>query len=154
MAKVIKGNQQIRMTNAFGAATAAAAESTLPTFTTATEDVSTIKTPATANHLYADSTVPCFFRRPSFTPDGSLLITPAGIHRPVSSATLGNDTSMLGSSFCTHVFLRDHLQTPIVSLVGLEDPSVAVRCSPILYKLVEHGGEEAKQNSLFSGDYR
>jgi chromatin assembly factor 1 subunit B len=43
-------------------------------------------------------------------------------------------------SFCTHIFSRAQLSIPIVSLVGLEDPSIAVRCSPVLYKLIDPSG--------------
>lgn len=168
MAKVIKSNQQIRMTCPYGAAASAAASAaadlTAPAFSTALQDPSTAsaKPPlAPANHLYADSTVPCFFRRPAFSPDGSLLITPAGVYRPLhpssSSADLAAAAAAAGPSFCTHVFLRDQLQSPIVSLVGLEDPSVAVRCCPLLYQPVDHAkasdGSPAAE-PLFGGTYR
>ena len=36
------------------------------------------------NNLFADATVPSFFRRPTFTPDGNLIIAPTGIHRPIT----------------------------------------------------------------------
>lgn len=164
LAKVTsKGNQQIRMSAPLGAATSALADSAPPSFSTSAEDAAVAASkPATptGSHLYADSNVPCFFRRPSFTPDGSLLITPTGIHRPVVSSA-GSTSG--GTSFCTHVFLRGHLQSPVLSLVGLEDPSVAVRCCPLLYELVKHSpqhleGEgdktESKQEPLFGGTYR
>eukprot|EP01031_Cornospumella_fuschlensis_P035564 gene35564-43127_t len=67
-----------------------------------------------------------FFRRASFTPDGNFIIAPTGVCAAPSG--LGQ------KSYATHVFHRDHLQMPFMSLAGLPDPSVAVRCSPVLYK--------------------
>ncbi len=117
-----------------------------------------------SKNLYADSTVPSFFRRPCFSPDGNILITPTGIHRSISHPlddTKASGTSesnarnpALSNSFCTHIYSRDHLVSPIVSLIGLEDPSVSVRCSPILYKLVKSEESEANPSSVIKGDYR
>ena len=157
MAKLVtKGNQQIRMTNPYGSAISSATDAAPPTFSTSLEDTSVVKTPAAVSHLYADSTVPCFFRRPAFTPDGSLLITPTGIHRPLTTQSPEDARSSDAvPSFCTHVFLRDHLQSPIVSLVGLEEPSVAIRCCPLLFKrVVDNSNERVVSGSLFEGDYR
>ena len=171
MAKLVtKGNQQIRMTNPHGAAISAAIDNTLPTFSTSVDSAAEATKPlaAATQHLYADSNVPCFFRRPSFSPDGSLLITPTGVSGTSSSSTATEDASSSpGPSFCTHLFLRDHLQSPIVSLVGLEEPSVGVRCCPLLYELVSHdhdtGGNSegvsgdvkmSQPKSLFGGEYR
>lgn len=107
-------------------------------------------------NLFADYTVQSYFRRPDFTPDGTLLIAPTGIHRPTQQAlpVLAKPQSTDNSaSFCTHIFWRDHLQAPIVSLTGLEDPSVAVRCCPILYKLVKSDGEQVP-DIMVAGKYR
>ena len=100
------------------------------------------------NNLFADATVPSFFRRPTFTPDGNLIIAPTGIHRPITIPEIlkGESTGegvqgtpnksssspeVEGSKgkFCTHIFSRYDPTTPIMSLTGLEEPSVAVRCS-------------------------
>eukprot|EP00602_Paraphysomonas_sp_CaronLab_P002449 CAMPEP_0185037110 /NCGR_PEP_ID=MMETSP1103-20130426/31071_1 /TAXON_ID=36769 /ORGANISM="Paraphysomonas bandaiensis, Strain Caron Lab Isolate" /LENGTH=441 /DNA_ID=CAMNT_0027574935 /DNA_START=264 /DNA_END=1589 /DNA_ORIENTATION=+ len=104
--------------------------------------------PAKATNLFADSSVPCFFRRPAFTPDGSLLITPTGLFRPSQDAP---DST---PSFATHIFRRGDMQAPAVSLTGLEDPSVAVRCSPVLYRHVRHRDDKEDPITLFKGDYR
>lgn len=109
-------------------------------------------------NLYADSYVPSFFRRLTFTPDGQLLLTPTGIHRPPSNVSHSK-------SFCTHVYSRQQLMqnssanssatnsgssiSPCLSLIGLEDPSVAVRCCPRLFKL-----QQSASPSLIPGDYR
>jgi len=115
-------------------------------------------------NLFADYTVQSFFRRPDFTPDGSLLLAPTGIHRsPPAAAGAGagaatgkNAAAATTTTFCTHVFWREHLQSPILSLTGLEDPSVCVRCCPLLYKLVETPGAGAGSvpESMVTGKYR
>ena len=56
-------------------------------------------------------------------------------------------------NFCTHVFSRWDLSSPILSLAGLDEPSVGVRFSPVLYKLVTPRPDTDPQ-SLIPGDYR
>ena len=97
------------------------------------------------------------YRRLCFTPDGSLLITPTGIHRPpasnLESVASINAGGYVGSkSFCTHIFNRNHLSSPCISLVGIDEPSVAVRCCPRMFKLIPSTSEDCKP--LISGDYR
>ena len=63
----------------------------------------------------------------------------------IFNRALANDTTK-SASYCTHVFSRACFQTanvsasggclPIYSLVGLDEPSLAVRCNPRLYSLV------------------
>ena len=136
-----------------------------------------------AKNLFADSTVPCFFwwvafshcynythitityvmscswRRPTFTPDGALLILPTGIFRSTPSTNASSSGKKSSQSFCTYIISRNNLTTPIICLVGLEEPSIAVRCSPALYKMVEYKDdiEAANNNSgknLLNGKYR
>ena len=128
------------------------------------------ETKAKGTHLFADSTVESFFRRPRFSPDGALLVAPTGLYKapaasleaagsgaePADGKGQGQDQGEL--SFATHVFSRHTLRSfsgqqpirPTVSLPGLEDPSVAVRFSPRLYKMI--GGDEAP--ARFGGAYR
>ena len=89
----------------------------------------------------------CCPRRPTFTPDGLLLITPMGIYHPITANTSNTPASANinpGVSYCTHVYSRGcftapHIAStggnccPIYSLVGLDEPSVAVRCNPRLF---------------------
>ncbi len=106
-----------------------------------------------SRNLYADSTVPSFFRRLSFSPDGNFLVTPTGVYKP--SPSTGNVTSnqLFSSSFATHIFLRDQLMSPVVSLTGLEEPSVVIRFSPVLYKPITDNKLQGK-HVLFTGKYR
>jgi hypothetical protein len=111
------------------------------------------------SNLFADSNVPSSFRRLSFSPDGLLLIAPTGVFRPPNSTTTTTTSSSSSSSsaatqFCTHLFLREHYETPAVSLSGLEDPSVAVRCCPRLFKPMKDSDSSSSSAGLFQGNYR
>jgi hypothetical protein len=133
-------------------------------------------------NLFADSNVPSSFRRLSFSPDGSLLIVPAGVYRPQqqqqlpSSSTTGgtkaspslsassssvnsvkekdNNNNTSAQSYCTHIFKRGHFSTPVLSLMGPDDPSVAIRCCPRLFKLMKNKNGSEEEESLFEGKYR
>jgi chromatin assembly factor 1 subunit B len=106
--------------------------------------------------LYADSVlVASFFRRLCFTPDGSLLITPTGVLKPSLLKAMSPDLAGKSTSsgvFATHVFHRSNLSVPAVSLGGLDEPSVAVRCSPRLFSRAPQQHSAPAQG--FSGDYR
>lgn len=119
------------------------------------------------------------YRRLSFSPDGALLVTPTGIHRPTSAGTrkqasstngitssssnINNKPSSNSQTYCTHIYSRGYLNSPYVSLVGLEDPSIVVRFYDRPYKLLRPTattGEDvvvSTPSSFFSvipGDYR
>lgn len=100
-----------------------------------------------------------------------MLIIPTGIHRnplvaqqqQTSANSTGKKNSSqnsnpLARSFCTHIYHRDQLlnassaSMPALSLVGLEDPSVAIRVNPRLYKFIS--GNDRQNRPMFSGDYR
>ncbi|KAI9599042.1 WD40-repeat-containing domain protein [Syncephalis fuscata] len=79
--------------------------------------------------MYENETLTSFFRRLTFTVDGSLLITPAGLSAP--TAIDAQPTSV------TYLYARNQLQsTPIAQLPTPRKPSVAVHCSPVLYRLI------------------
>lgn len=81
--------------------------------------------------LYHNETFTSFFRRLSFTPDGSLLLTPSGVYK-YSSNDDGNDQT----TNTVYIYSRAGLnRPPIAHLPGLKKPSLAVSCSPIFYKL-------------------
>ncbi|KAI9004043.1 WD40-repeat-containing domain protein [Gaertneriomyces semiglobifer] len=78
---------------------------------------------------YHDETLTSFFRRLTFTPDGLLLICPAGVyHNPYS------DTQEEPQN-AAHIYTRASITGyPVVTLPGHDKPSVAVRCNPVAYK--------------------
>lgn len=98
----------------------------------------------------------------TFTPDGLLLIAPTGIHRnPLVShqsnnGNKKNSNNPLARSFCTHVYHRGQLlgnaapPFPFTSLIGLDEPSVAVRVCPRLFKMMH----STTVRPFLAGDYR
>ncbi|BFZ63033.1 Chromatin assembly factor 1 subunit [Saitoella coloradoensis] len=101
--------------------------------------------------LYANEQLLSFFRRLSWAPDGSLLFAPAGVWNPrLESSSHANPASGSGSGSATsvnaseekkevntvYIYSRAGLgKPPVAHLPGQRKPAVAVRCSPIYYKL-------------------
>lgn len=84
--------------------------------------------------LFLDESVPSFFRRLSWSPDGEFLLLPCGQHQlPGSDATLPT----------THVFARGALREPCAHLPGPTKPVVATRCCPVLFELRADGAAPA-----------
>lgn len=88
------------------------------------------------SNLYANETLTSFFRRLTFAPDGSLLFTPAGQYktsRPTPSDGAKTADEVINT---VYIYSRGGLdKPPIAHLPGHKKPSVAVRCSPVLYNL-------------------
>ncbi|RAL62077.1 hypothetical protein DID88_002563 [Monilinia fructigena] len=70
-------------------------------------------------NIYANETLKSFFRRLAFTPDGSLLFTPAGQYQ----------TQQKGSEEGAKMMYESHIYQ------DTKKPSVAVKCSPIYYTM-------------------
>jgi chromatin assembly factor 1 subunit B len=105
---------------------------------------------AAKHHVYLDETVPSFFRRPAWTPDGSLLLTPTGSYR-ASAAAPPRPT--------TYAFVRGSFASPVAHFPAATSakPSIIVRASPVLYKLRPArlaGSGEPPSNGAFSLPYR
>ncbi|KAJ3406648.1 hypothetical protein CcCBS67573_g02406 [Chytriomyces confervae] len=84
-----------------------------------------IATISTAN-MFHDDTLSSFFRRLTFSPDGSLLVVPAGLHRETTKDTPKN---------VVYLFTRENLRgDPIARLGGFKKPVIAARFSPVLYE--------------------
>uniref|UniRef100_A0A8D0GTT8 Chromatin assembly factor 1 subunit B n=1 Tax=Sphenodon punctatus TaxID=8508 RepID=A0A8D0GTT8_SPHPU len=74
--------------------------------------------------MFHDDSMRSFFRRLTFTPDGSLLLTPAGC---VESGENVTNT--------TYVFSRKNLKRPIAHLPCPGKATLAVRCCPVYFEL-------------------
>ncbi|KAJ4296948.1 Chromatin assembly factor 1 subunit [Collariella sp. IMI 366227] len=84
--------------------------------------------------LYANETLTSFFRRLAFTPDGSLLLTPAGQYQTQHQVEGAKPTYEVINT--VYIYTRGGLnKPPIAHLPGHKKPSVAVRCSPVVYTL-------------------
>ncbi|XP_040279046.1 chromatin assembly factor 1 subunit B [Bufo bufo] len=96
--------------------------------------------------MYHDDSMKSFFRRLTFTPDGSLLLTPAGFVE-------------VGESFVntTYVFSRKSLKRPIAHLPCPRKATLAIRCCPVFFELrpgVKDVNGDVPQQSLVSLPYR
>ncbi|VEU20050.1 DEKNAAC100866 [Brettanomyces naardenensis] len=80
-------------------------------------------------HLFHNEMLPSFFRRLAFSPDGSLLLTVSGIYKIPNSASDPINT----------VYIHTRLglnRPPVAHLPGFKKPAIAVRFSPVIYKLI------------------
>lgn len=85
--------------------------------------------------LYANETLTSFFRRLTFTPDGSLLLTPSGQYQTQHQAD--KDAKPTYEVINTvYIYTRGGISKPPVAfLPGHKKPSVVVKCSPVFYTL-------------------
>ena len=94
--------------------------------------------------LYHSETLQSFFRRLTFSPDGSLLLTPLGIFKTDSNSKSPNKAE--GSEDITntvYVYIRSGLnKSPICHIPGLKKPAIAISFSPIIYKVNEKSGKK------------
>jgi WD40 repeat protein len=67
----------------------------------------------------------CFFRRFSWSPDGSFLLTPSSIYQENSESSI---------DFTVYGFMRGNLTKPAFTLPGLRYSATGVKFSPFLYK--------------------
>lgn len=98
--------------------------------------------------IYANETFTSFFRRLTFTPDGSLLFTPAGQYKTAHVSP--NDPSKTTDEIINTVYVYTRAgfnKPPISHLPGHKKPSVAVKCSPIYYTL-KQGVQPAKNMTV------
>ena len=85
--------------------------------------------------IYANETCTSFFRRLTFAPDGSLLFTPAGQYK-IPHATPDGVKQPDEILNTVYIYTRAGLnKPPVTHLPGHKKPSVAVKCSPVLYNL-------------------
>ncbi|KAI4478372.1 hypothetical protein M0804_012026 [Polistes exclamans] len=81
--------------------------------------------------LFYDDTFKSFFRRLTFSIDGTLIIVPSGIIEP-------QDT-IEKTSNATIVFSRHNLKEPIMILPSLDESTIAIRCCPVYFELRKDG---------------
>ncbi|KAI8980901.1 WD40-repeat-containing domain protein [Pilobolus umbonatus] len=87
--------------------------------------------------MYHDETLVSFFRRLSFSPDGALLVTPAGINKFPDTNTMTDDMDEFGEDLqnCAYIYPRNTVLKHPVALIGNHPkPSIAVRWCPMLFR--------------------
>lgn len=85
------------------------------------------KVSAAKHNLFHDETLPSFFRRLAWSPDGSFLLVPSGIHKFASDSVLSNTA---------FIFSRKDLSRPAMQLPGASKPIIAVRFCPVIFSLL------------------
>ncbi|KAK0113327.1 hypothetical protein ONS96_014192 [Cadophora gregata f. sp. sojae] len=85
-------------------------------------------------HIYSNDTLKSFFRRLTFTPDGSLLFTPAGQYQSQLKGLEETAKTMYEVINTVYIYTRGGInKPPIAHLPGHKKPSVVVKCSPVYY---------------------
>ncbi|QSZ32299.1 hypothetical protein DSL72_001873 [Monilinia vaccinii-corymbosi] len=85
-------------------------------------------------NIYANETLKSFFRRLAFTPDGSLLFTPAGQYQTQHKGSEEGAKMMYEVINTVYIYTRGGInKPPVAHLPGHKKPSVAVKCSPVYY---------------------
>lgn len=96
-------------------------------------------------NIYANETLTSFFRRLTFTQDGSLLLTPAGQYSIPHPGENEGHRAAYEIINTVYIYTRGGInKPPIAHLPGHKKPSVAVKCSPIFYTIRE--GSVATKN--------
>ncbi|XP_074550210.1 chromatin assembly factor 1 subunit B [Halichoeres trimaculatus] len=89
------------------------------------------------SRMFHDDSMRSFFRRLSFTPDGSFLLAPAGC------VEVGENIINT-----TYIFSRKSLKRPIAHLPCPTKATLAVRCCPVYFELRTKKGEDGSIQTL------
>ncbi|WIA28323.1 hypothetical protein OEZ86_010873 [Tetradesmus obliquus] len=82
--------------------------------------------------LFQDESLAVFFRRMSWSPDGSLLAIPAGLAKAAQGSS---SNSSSGVQHTTYVYARGNWSSPVASLPCPSKASTAVKFCPLLFQL-------------------
>ncbi|ESW31824.1 hypothetical protein PHAVU_002G271200 [Phaseolus vulgaris] len=94
-------------------------------------------------HLFHDETLPSFFRRLAWSPDGSFLIVPAGSYK------INNASESVNAAY---IISRKDLSRPAIQLPCASKAVVAVRFCPMIFKL--QGTNSLNSAGAFNLPYR
>ncbi|KAG7467311.1 hypothetical protein MATL_G00152030 [Megalops atlanticus] len=87
--------------------------------------------------MFHDDSMRSFFRRLTFTPDGSFLLVPAGCVEAGENVTN-----------TTYVFSRKNLKRPVAHLPCPAKATLAVRCCPVYFELRTRKSEDGSNQPL------
>ncbi|XP_074577446.1 chromatin assembly factor 1 subunit FAS2 [Curcuma longa] len=90
------------------------------------QNIDDSKSISAKSHLFHDETLPSFFRRLSWSPDGTFLIVPAGTYKYSCS---------FGTINTAYVLSRRDLSRPAIQLSRASKPIVVARFCPVLFAL-------------------
>ncbi|KAI6247844.1 hypothetical protein HI914_04521 [Erysiphe necator] len=85
-------------------------------------------------NIYANEMLKSYFRRLTFTPDGSLLLTPAGQYQSYSRSYEESMKNILETTHTVYIYTRGGInRPPVAHLPGPKKPPIVVKCSPVYY---------------------
>lgn len=98
-------------------------------------------------YLYHPETLQSFFRRLTFSPDGSLLLTPLGFYK---ATTNDQEEATTNTIF---IYTRAGFKKgPVCHIPGLKKPATVIRFSPKIYEL--QSGDDGHTTMPFKLPYR
>jgi len=94
--------------------------------------------------MFCDQDTPLFFRRLCWSPEGSFLLCPAGVHQSYKEAEampeMFQTTEAAAASgvaaYSAYVIGRENLGEPLLQLAGFSKPVTAIRCCPVLFQRI------------------
>jgi len=94
--------------------------------------------------MFCDQDTPLFFRRLCWSPEGSLLLCPAGVHQshkqteavPEMFQTTEAAAASGVAAYSAYVIGRKNLGEPLLQLAGFNKPVTAIRCCPVLFQRI------------------
>ena len=125
----------------------------IPAGSPKTYALNTLSSLSKAQPLYHTEALISFFRRLTFTIDGSLLLTPSGLLDSDQCIPLGKEAEKTEDKLLNTVFIYTRAglnKPPIAHLPCHKKPSIAVACSPVYYKLRPDGS--TKPSTILSID--
>ena len=94
-----------------------------------------------------------FFRRLSWSPDGSFFLTPASVFQDLSSLdTTNGGTGTIKTQYAIYGFIKSDLTQPAFMLPGIKSYATCIRFAPNLYKL--KGNSTPERPALLDLPYR
>ncbi|CAM6091150.1 unnamed protein product [Calypogeia fissa] len=90
------------------------------------DEASQKQLPSSKQYLFYDENMPSFFRRLSWSPDGSFLLLPSGVEKQSPDA---------GACSVSYIVSRNDLSRPALQLPAASKPVVAARFCPVVYSL-------------------
>ncbi|GAA5802691.1 WD40-repeat-containing domain protein [Helicostylum pulchrum] len=120
---------------------------TTATASVKSDDVSSVSTGSF--RLYHDENLVSFFRRLSFSPDGALLITPAGLNKALDTTHDDMDDNGEELYNCAYIYPRNTMLKHPVGFIGnYPKPSIAIRWCPMFFQ------KRRNSSSAFALPYR
>ena len=98
------------------------------------DEISLLSKSPTGKQMFCDEDCPTFFRRLTFSPEGSLLFCPTGSSSD-EKAVFGQTND--APAHCAYVVSSQNPSAPALQLPGFKKPVVSVRCCPLLFENME-----------------